>query len=132
MKNPDHKQDPFQSAIKRYLDERALTDQLFAQSYAKPGKSIAQCCKFIISEVRKTGRTAFTNDEIYGLAIHYYDEDNLGEIKSAPKCKIITPAAADSKPQSAESSAATSAGRPAAKARKSPRPVDATPSLFDF
>lgn len=132
MKNPDHKSDPFEAAIKRYLDERAMTDPLFAKSYAKPGKSISQCRNFIIAEVRKTGRTAFTNDEIYGLAVHYYDEDNLGDIKPAPKCRIITPAAADGKSQSDGSSAATTTTRPAPKARKTSRAVDVTPSLFDF
>lgn len=128
MKNPDHKpNNPFEAAIKRYLDERAMTDQLFAVSYAKPGKTIAQCCNYIIAEARKSGRTAFTDDEIYGLAVHYYDEDNLGDIKPAPKCKIITPT---DKP--GEPIAVAAAPRPAAKKPKAHRPVDATPSLFDF
>ena len=36
-----------QDAVKAYLDKRAAEDELFAKSYAKPNKNIADCCKFI-------------------------------------------------------------------------------------
>lgn len=71
----------FQDTIKSYLDERAQVDALFAESYAKPGKSIEECCNYILNEVQKSGCCGFADDEIYGMAVHYYDEDNLGEIK---------------------------------------------------
>lgn len=71
----------FQDTIKSYLDERASVDELFAESYAKPGKSIEECCNYIFVEVQKSGCCGFADDEIYGMAVHYYDEDNLGEIK---------------------------------------------------
>lgn len=32
----------FQDTIKKYLDDRASTDALFAESYAKEGKSIEE------------------------------------------------------------------------------------------
>lgn len=71
----------FQDTIKSYLDERASVDALFAESYAKPGKSIEECCNYILNEVQKSGCCGFADEEIYGMAVHYYDEDNLGEIK---------------------------------------------------
>ena len=43
----------FQDTIKAYLDARAQTDELFAISYAKEGKSIEECCNFICQEVKK-------------------------------------------------------------------------------
>ena len=70
----------FKEAIKKYLDERALNDELFAQSYKKENKSINECCRFIIGEARKKqgNRVAVMSDEeVYGLAVHYYDEDNI-------------------------------------------------------
>lgn len=133
MKTTDPKLTPFEAAIKRYLDERAASDPQFATAYAKPGKTLKQCCNFIIAEVRKTSRTAFANEEIYGLAVHYYDEDDLGEIRSAPACRIVTPAesaAAATTPSAAASASAHK--RPSAKARKTAPMPDATPSLFDF
>lgn len=71
----------FQDTIKAYLDDRASVDALFAESYAKLGKSIEECCNYILNEVQKSGCNGFADDEIYGMAVHYYDEDNLGEIK---------------------------------------------------
>lgn len=116
---------PFESAIRRYLDQRAAEDPQFAQSYANPSKNISQCCAFIISEVRKTKRTAFTNDEIYGLAVHYYDEANLGEISDKANCRVVVPD--EPKAQKATSSSP----RPAVRKSK-PVQQDLTPSLFDF
>ena len=70
--------------IKQYLDNRAATDPLFAASYAKPNKSIDECCEFIIGEVYKQathvggGTASFMDDtEVFSLAVHYYDEDNI-------------------------------------------------------
>lgn len=72
------KEDSFHKAIKTYLDERAKTDELFAKSYAKKGKSINECCKYIMGEARKRGTAVcMTDEEVYGLAVHYYDEDDI-------------------------------------------------------
>lgn len=74
----------FEESIKAYLDKRAAEDELFAKSYAKPNKSIEECCKFIEAEAcdrvaNKSGAQSYgmTDDEVYGLAVHYYDEDYL-------------------------------------------------------
>ena len=71
----------FQDTIKAYLDRRASEDDLFAVSYAKDGKSIEECCNYILNQVQKSGCNGFADEEIYGMAVHYYDEDNLGDIK---------------------------------------------------
>lgn len=72
----------FEESIKAYLDKRAAEDELFAKSYAKPDKSIEECCKFIEAEAcdrvaNKSGAQSYgmTDEEVYGLAVHYYDED---------------------------------------------------------
>lgn len=80
--------DAFKATLKAYLDNRAASDELFAKTYAKEGKTLDECAKYVISEVRKTGRSGFTDDEVYNFAVHYYDEDDLGEI-NAPDCKVV-------------------------------------------
>ena len=77
----------FQQAIKTYLDNLAATDSQFAEKYKNPKKTIENCCQYIVGEVRhKTkGTTAVMSDEeVYGMAIHYYDEDNI-TIRQAPR-----------------------------------------------
>ena len=71
----------FEESIKRYLDQRATTDTLFAEKYKNPNKSIEDCCKFILGEVSakadKNGYVALSDEETYGLAVHYYDEEKI-------------------------------------------------------
>lgn len=77
----------FQRVIKEFLDKRASEDELFAKDYQKPGKSIEKCCDFIISEVKKSGRQGFADEEIFGMAVHYYNEDNLEYSKH--QCTVV-------------------------------------------
>lgn len=73
---------PVKNAIKAYLDKRAQEDTLFAASYAKENKNIDECFDYIIGEVRKKGNAVYMSDEeVFGMAVHYYDED---DIKIAP------------------------------------------------
>lgn len=74
----NEKNQSFKDAIKSYLDRRAGQDELFAKTYAKEGKTLEECCNYIIGEARKRGRAvAMTDDEVFGLAVHYYDEDDI-------------------------------------------------------
>lgn len=84
---------PFVEAIKSYLDRRAEEDKMFAESYANPKKNIIECCDFIVSEVKRQNRTAMTDDEVYGLAVHYYDEADSGRIDKgiASRAAIVIP-----------------------------------------
>lgn len=64
--------------IKAYLDGRAKNDEQFAQSYAKTNKNIDECFDYVIGEVRKRGNAVYMTDaEVFGLAVHYYDEDDI-------------------------------------------------------
>lgn len=67
----------FQKVIKDYLDDFSLSDEQFLLKYQNKNKSIEQCCSFIISEMYKRKQNAATDSEIFGLALHYYDEENI-------------------------------------------------------
>lgn len=77
----------FETAIKTYLDSVAEKDELFAKSYNKPNKSIKECCAFIMGEAQKAANgkkeIACKDEEIYGLAMHYFDEDDI-KVEGAP------------------------------------------------
>lgn len=73
MKTSNH----FQNTIKVYLDQRAETDVLFAFQYSKPDKNIDDCITYILNEVKKSGCNGFHDDEIFNMAVHFYDEDNI-------------------------------------------------------
>lgn len=66
----------FETTIQAYLENRAKTDSLFAETYKKANKSIEECIKYIYSKARKLakGGNAVGVDEatVYGWAVHYY------------------------------------------------------------
>lgn len=78
----------FKRTIQAYLEERAKVDDLFAKSYAKPNKNIDDCITFILNEVQKSGCNGFEDDEIFGMAVHYYDEDNLS-VGEKISCEVV-------------------------------------------
>lgn len=78
----------FKAAIQNYLEYRAMTDDLFASRYANLAKNIDDCITYILNEVQKSGMNGFDDDEIYSMAMHYYDEDDI-EIGKPISCKVI-------------------------------------------
>ena len=62
----------FKSTIKAYLDNMAAVDSLFAPVYQKPTKNIDNCITYILNQVKKSGCCGFSDDEIFGMALHYY------------------------------------------------------------
>ena len=80
---------PFKEAIKAYLDKRAAEDELFAKTYAKANKNLDECCNYILQQVKKSGCCGFADEEIYGMAIHYYDEDDIKDVKPVSAGTIV-------------------------------------------
>lgn len=78
----------FKKQITAMLQAEAAQDPLFAESLKKEGKSMDECCDFIIAQVEKSGKQGFADAEILGIAKHYWDEDNPGDIKHSA-CRII-------------------------------------------
>lgn len=71
----------FKSVIQNHLNQVATKDSLFAKNLSKENKNIDECINYILSEVQKSKCNAFADDEIFNMAIHYYDEDDIKNIK---------------------------------------------------
>ena len=84
MKASNH----FTRTILTYLELRAESDNLFAESFAKENKNIDDCVTYILNEVQKSGCMGFADDEIYSMAVHYYDEDDI-EVGKPMNSKIV-------------------------------------------
>ena len=78
----------FQTEIQSYLEQRAEYDELFARSYRNPLKNIEDCITYILNYVQKSGCNGFSDDEIFGQAVHYYDETDI-EVGKPIDCKVI-------------------------------------------
>ncbi len=78
----------FQDTIKAYLETMAENDALFAVKYANPSKSVSDCCIFIINQVQKSGCNGFADEEIFGMAVHYYEENEI-EVGKPINCQVV-------------------------------------------
>ena len=92
MKGTEH----FTRTIAEYLNQRAMTDPLFAPNLTKPNKNIEECITYILNEVQKSGCNGFDDDDellrawlekIFSMAVHYYDEDDI-EVGKAISCQV--------------------------------------------
>lgn len=79
----------FRATLKEELDQRALADPLFAVKYADPKKTIDDCANYIIGEAFRLKVNGMPDDEVYGLAVHYYTEDDL-TITPASVSRVIS------------------------------------------
>lgn len=137
MKATEH----FKSVVKAYLDLRAGYDELFAVSYANPNKSIDDCVTYILNEVQKSGCNGFADDEIYSMALHYYDEDSI-EVGKPINGKVIVnhhvELTEEEKAQARQDAIQRVQNEAYAKMKQSAKPTakkveqTTTPSLFDF
>ena len=78
----------FKAVIQNYLVKRAEADELFAAQYLKPNKNIDDCITYILNTVYKSGCAGFDDDEVFSMAIHYYDEDGI-QIGTMPQCSVV-------------------------------------------
>lgn len=69
--------DGFGKILKEYLDEQAKQSPEFAERYADPDKNIEECIAYVGSEIFRRAIKCFAavnSDEIFGMAMHYYQE----------------------------------------------------------
>ncbi len=71
----------FKETIKEYLDKRAAEDELFAVTYQKENKNLDECCNYVMKCAQNGGFNGYSDKEVFGWAVHYYDEDDIKNIK---------------------------------------------------
>lgn len=133
----------FEDTIREYLEKRAENDPLFAVKFSNPSKSVEDCVTYIINEVQKSGCNGFADDEIFGMAIHYYEENEI-EVGKPINCQMVVnhtvELTEEEKEQARQDAIERLRQEEMAKLRKPIQPKKATekktqdvqPSLFDF
>lgn len=88
MSNKYTGSDYLKATIQNYLEQRAQTDELFAPVFANPKKNIDDCITYILNTVQKSGINGFTDDEVFSMALHYYDEPDI-EVGKSVQCQVV-------------------------------------------
>ncbi|MBD5357724.1 MAG: PcfK-like protein [Bacteroides sp.] len=84
MKGTEH----FKATIKNYLDKRAQEDELFRAKYETTTRTIDDVVTYILNEVKASGCCGFSDDEIFGMAVHVIDEPNI-EIGKPIRANVV-------------------------------------------
>ncbi len=132
----------FNDTIKAYLEERAENDALFAVKFANPSKSVDDCVTYILNQVQKSGCNGFTDAEVYGMAIHFYEEKEI-EVGNPINCKVVVNHMVELTEEEKEEARQEAIAklrdeqvakmrRPTAKKATENKPQVEQPSLFDF
>ena len=137
MKGTEH----FTRTIAEYLNQRAMADPLFAPNLMKSNKNIEECITYILNEVQKSGCNGFTDGEIYGQAVHYYDENEI-EVGKPIQCQVavnhIVELTAEEKAEARQQAVRRYQEEELRKLQNRTKPTKAKtetqvqPSLFDF
>ena len=67
----------FKETIKNHLRGLAKNDKLFLEKLKNPKKDINDCITYIINQVKASGSFGFPDEEIYSMAVHFYDENDI-------------------------------------------------------
>lgn len=94
--------DNFKKVIQEHLNQVAANDELFAETLKKEDKNIDDCITYILNEVQKSGNNAFTDDEVFGMAIHYYDESGIDIGKPIENVKVVSNHSVELSPEEIE------------------------------
>lgn len=78
----------FKQAVWKMLWNESEKDPMFYEKLKNENKNMDECCAFIIQEVQKSGCHGFDDSEILNIAKHYWDEENIGDIKDI-QCNVI-------------------------------------------
>lgn len=82
----------------KVIADYLLTRNDIKDSLAKENKSLEECGQYILQEARKKGsHVAMTDEEVFGLAVHYYDEDDI-TVKHTSKAEVKVAAPKEDKP----------------------------------
>lgn len=89
--------DNFKKVIQKQLFIIAGKDELFAKSLLKENKNIDDCVTYILNQVKASGCNGFADDEIFNMAIHYYDEENINIGKPISGQVVVNQTSSNSK-----------------------------------
>jgi len=79
----------FKNAISAHLERVASKDEQFAEKLKNKDKNIDDCVTYILNQVQKSGCNGFADEEIYGMAIHYYDEEKVDVGKKIASGSVV-------------------------------------------
>ena len=91
----------FKKVIGDHLTGVAAADPQVAEKIANPKKNIDDCVTFILNQVKASDCNGFADAEIFGMAMHYYDEEDINPGEKV-SCDVVINHAIELTPEEVE------------------------------
>lgn len=85
----------FEKAIKSFLNEEKKTDTALELALTKEGKTLSDCCSYIMKKVQSMKVNALADNEVFAMAKEYYMNEKLTSVKK-PNGKVVVAGPTDS------------------------------------
>ena len=81
--------DRFKEVVEQELRFRAFKDPMLAKALRKKKKNIDDCVNYILNTVKESKIEGYAEDEVFGMAVHYYSEDDIKAVPFTSSGQLI-------------------------------------------
>lgn len=81
--------DYFEQCISKWLEAERKKDPIFDKKVAESKKDVQGCCNFILKQVKASKQCGYADEEVYGMARHYFDEESIKDPGKQDQCRVV-------------------------------------------
>ena len=78
----------FFDSMESFIMQKMDANDLFAKKVSNPKKNIEDCITYVINTIEKSRYKGVCDNDVYALAVHYYEEDDV-EVGKPINCRVV-------------------------------------------
>ena len=78
----------FFDSMESFIRQKMDANDLFAKKVSNPKKNIEDCITYVINTIEKSRYKGVCDNDVYALAVHYYEEDDV-EVGKPINCRVV-------------------------------------------
>ena len=78
----------FFDSMESFIMQKMDANDLFAKKVSNPKKNIEDCITYVINTIEKSRYKGLCDNDVYSLAVHYYEEDDI-EVGKPINCRVV-------------------------------------------
>ena len=78
----------FFDSMESFIMQKMDANDLFAKKVCNPKKNIEDCITYVINTIEKSRDKGWCDNDVYSLAVHYYEEDDI-EVGKPINCRVV-------------------------------------------
>ena len=78
----------FFDSMESFIRQKMDANDLFAKKVSNPKKNIEDCITYVINTIEKSRYKGLCDNDVYSLAVHYYEEDDI-DVGKPINCRVV-------------------------------------------